>query len=76
MSHRLKNKWVVLALATFCCLLWGSAYPCVKIGYSLFGIETTGAKILFAGYRFTLAGVITFLMAAFIFPKMGNSQKG
>ena len=69
MSERLQNKWVVLALATFCCLLWGSAYPCVKIGYSLFDIETTGAQILFAGYRFTLAGVITFLIAAFYFRK-------
>ncbi len=21
-----------------CCALWGSAFPCIKIGYALFGI--------------------------------------
>lgn len=21
-----------------CCALWGSAFPCIKIGYGLFGI--------------------------------------
>jgi drug/metabolite transporter (DMT)-like permease len=69
MSKRLTNKWVVLILATFCCLLWGSAYPAVKIGYELSGIETTGAKILFAGYRFFLAGIITLLMATIVLKK-------
>lgn len=51
----------VLLTAVACSLLWGSAYPCIKIGYRLFQIEEGGAasKILFAGIRFTLAGLMT-----------------
>ena len=48
------------ALAAFCCLLWGSAYPAIKTGYELFAIGTADipAKLLFAGLRFAAAGVI------------------
>lgn len=46
--------------AVVCCLLWGSAFPCIKIGYRLFAIEGDDAasQILFAGCRFALAGVL------------------
>lgn len=43
---------VVFALALLCCALWGSAFPCVKIGYEWLAIEGAGSQILFAGYRF------------------------
>ncbi|MDD3307334.1 MAG: DMT family transporter [Acetobacterium sp.] len=69
MTSRLQNKGLVLALATLCCLLWGSAYPSVKIGYVLFDIETTGAQILFAGYRFTLAGILTWIITSVYYKK-------
>ena len=51
---------VVGLLAMLCCMLWGSAFPCVKIGYSLFGIagDHTPSLLLFAGLRFTLAGLL------------------
>lgn len=70
MTSRLQNKGLVLALATLCCLLWGSAYPSVKIGYELFDIQTTGAQVLFAGYRFTLAGVLTWAITSVYFKKI------
>ena len=43
-----------------CCLLWGSAFPCIKIGYKLWNIESgdVWSIILFAGTRFFLAGVL------------------
>lgn len=46
--------------ALLCCALWGSAFPCIKIGYRLFDIASgdVAAQILFAGCRFTLAGVL------------------
>lgn len=46
-----------------CCGLWGSAFPCIKIGYALFGIAGTdsASQLLFAGLRFTLAGVLVIL---------------
>ena len=70
MKDRLQNKGLVLALATLCCLLWGSAYPAVKIGYVLFDIDTTGAQVLFAGYRFSLAGIITWLITSLYYQKI------
>lgn len=32
----LQNPWVIAVLAIFCCALWGSAFPFIKIGYRLF----------------------------------------
>lgn len=54
------NKKVVYLTAAFCCLLWGSAYPSIKTGYLLFNIaaDDIPTQILFAGYRFTLAGLL------------------
>lgn len=49
---------VLLALLT--CALWGSAFPAIKEGFALLAIEDSGSKILFAGYRFFAAGVLTF----------------
>lgn len=52
--------------ALLCCALWGSAFPCIKIGYKLFDIagEDTATQILFAGCRFALAGVLTILIGS------------
>jgi drug/metabolite transporter (DMT)-like permease len=49
---------VVAAAAVLCTLLWGSAVPCVRLGFSLFGIAAsdTGDQFVFAGVRFVLAG--------------------
>lgn len=57
----LQKSWVVALLAMVCCFLWGSAFPCVKIGYAMFHImpEDVASQILFAGARFTLAGILT-----------------
>lgn len=43
-----------------CCALWGSAFPCIKIGYALFSVDSADAasQMLFAGIRFTLAGIM------------------
>lgn len=51
------NRKNIVVLAALCCFLWGSAYPAIKVGYSLFNISDVGGKLVFAGYRFTLAGV-------------------
>ena len=59
------NRKVVFLLASFCCLLWGSAYPAIKNGYALFAIAPTDipSKMVFAGYRFLFAGLLLLLMA-------------
>lgn len=62
------NKINVLILAIICTLLWGSAYPSIKIGYELFNISSTDISdvILFAGYRFAIAGLMTIILASII----------
>lgn len=62
----------VWLLGTLCCLLWGSAFPVIKIGYQLLGINSddTATIILFAGLRFTLAGVLTILIFSIISKKL------
>lgn len=56
----------VFALATLCCFLWGSAYPAIKNGYALLHIAPSdiASQMLFAGWRFALAGAILLLVAA------------
>ena len=66
MEKRLQKPAVVCLLALICCALWGSAFPCIKVGYERFGIEGTGSQILFAGYRFFLAGVLTFIFGCIL----------
>ncbi|OOM75578.1 DMT family transporter [Clostridium sp. BL-8] len=55
------NRRNIVFFAALCCLLWGSAYPAIKIGYSLFNVVDVGGKLVFAGYRFTLAGLFILL---------------
>lgn len=54
------NGIIMILVAMFCCLLWGSAFPCIKIGYKLFDIPAGDmwSQILFAGIRFAIAGVM------------------
>ncbi len=74
------TKPLVVALcAIFCCLLWGSAFPCVKIGYRLFEIDTeyVPSVMLFAGVRFSLAGLLVIAFGCiqkkrFLLPKPRN----
>lgn len=46
--------------AIFCAVLWGSAFPVLKTGYAELQMETadTISKIVFAGMRFFLAGLM------------------
>lgn len=67
-EEMLKKNWVVCILAMVCCLLWGSAFPCIKIGYQFFHIASadTASQILFAGVRFTLAGILTIAIGSLL----------
>jgi drug/metabolite transporter (DMT)-like permease len=57
---------VLIVLATLCCMLWGSSYPAIKIGYALLRIAPGDipSKLVFAGYRFALAGLFLLILAA------------
>lgn len=57
--------WVV-AFALTAAMAWGWAYPLIKLGFAEFGITQTmtAGKMLFAGVRFTLSGLIVLSIAA------------
>lgn len=71
-SKFLERTYIVCLLATLCCFLWGSAFPCIKIGYKMFqiGSDQTMSQILFAGVRFTLAGFLVLLFGSLISHKI------
>ena len=56
--------WVTLFALT-AAISWGWAYPLIKLGFMEFDItqEMTGSKILFAGIRFALSGLIILAIA-------------
>ncbi len=73
------KNYVVCLCAIFCCVLWGSAFPCVKIGYNLFDVDTESipSLMLFAGMRFSIAGVLVIIFGSitkrkFLLPKAKN----
>lgn len=53
----------MVPLALLCCLLWGGAFPALKLGYAFMGIGSSDVSdmILFAGVRFSLAGLLVIL---------------
>ncbi|AET69440.1 DMT(drug/metabolite transporter) superfamily permease [Desulfosporosinus orientis DSM 765] len=58
----LTNKYWVIVIALFCSVLWGSAFPVLKVSYLELGIQPDdrSAIIVFAGVRFFLASMIIF----------------
>ena len=65
-ENKLTKTWVVAILACVCCILWGSAIPAIKTGYRLMQVDSTdtSSQIVFAGVRFTLAGILVLLFAS------------
>ncbi|WP_189315142.1 DMT family transporter [Pectobacterium peruviense] len=77
-THFFSDKKVVFFIATLCCLLWGSAYPAIKNGYELFHIADNDipGKLVFAGYRFTFAGLLLLALAVLSGRSIGRFQRG
>lgn len=63
------NKYFVAVMAIIACILWGSAFPVLKITYQelQIGSGDVSARMLIAGGRFLLAGVILMLVQRFLF---------
>ena len=57
--------WAALFAFT-AAFLWGWAYPFIKLGFAEFQIsaDMTGSKMLFAGIRFFISGVIILSVAS------------
>ncbi len=70
---------VTFLTAVFCCVLWGSATPAIKIAYELFriGPDDTASRLMLAGARFVTAGIMTILFGSLLArkalkPKLGS----
>lgn len=73
------QKTVVIWLgAMLCCALWGSASPCIKLSYAMLQIDAadTASQILFAGIRFTIAGILTILIGSVLAGQFLRPQGG
>ena len=59
-----RRGWVTV-LALTAAIAWGWAYALIKLGFGEFHItpDMTGSKMLFAGIRFTLSGLIILAIA-------------
>lgn len=68
LQHLLTNKFWAASIAVFCSILWGSAFPVLKISYVELGISLgdLAAKIVFAGIRFLLSAIILLTMMIII----------
>lgn len=55
----------IVLIAVLCTFFWGSAYPSIKIGYEIFSISPNDipTKLIFAGYRFSLSGIMVLLLS-------------
>ena len=68
-----------MGLAFLCTLLWGSAYPVIKLAYRELSVSSVGDKLMFAGVRFILAGLMVFAVAFIIrkrFPVVASNKWG
>lgn len=65
-KNTLTKTGIVALLACVCCILWGSAIPVIKTGYRLMEVDAadTASQIVFAGIRFTLAGLLVLIFAS------------
>lgn len=74
------KKSFTVPAALFCCFLWGSAFPFIKVGYKLMNISKVPSEILYAGMRFTLAGILVLIFGSlmqkkFLLPKKAEIPK-
>ena len=55
----------IVLIAVLCAFFWGGAYPSIKMGYEIFSISPNDipTKLIFAGYRFSLSGIMVLLLS-------------
>ena len=64
-NHWAQNKFYTTVIAIFCNILWGSAFPVLKIVYPIMNIagDDIGQNIIFISFRFFIAAVLLFIYA-------------
>ncbi len=66
MKNIFKSAKGAVFAAIICNILWGSAYPGIKLGYAAFSVGSSDwqSQLLFAGLRFSLAGLAVLIFGA------------
>lgn len=74
----MKKNSIYLTLSLITMMLWGSLYPCIKLGYKAFDIDTTNVSqiLMFAGVRFILCGIIITVFAVLRKEKLARKSIG
>lgn len=75
MKKFFSNKFICAFTAVLCTMLWGTAYPLIKLGYAQMNIETVADKLLFAGLRFFIAGIMVFIVCLFMKKNVFDIEK-
>lgn len=63
----LQHKKAAWAAAVLCTLLWGTAFPAIKLGYQVMAVpqDDIASKLVFAGARFALGGLLVWIIGSF-----------
>lgn len=72
MSQDHRPDWKLPLGALVCALLWGSSFPGLKYAFSLIDSHSFSMRLVFAGIRFTLAGLV---LLAFVKDLRGEYQR-
>ena len=75
MKKFFSNKYICVLTAVLCTLLWGTAYPLIKLAYADMNIVAVSDKLLFAGLRFLIAGLMVFVVCFFMQKNVFDIEK-
>ena len=75
MKKFFSDKYICVLTAVLCTLLWGTAYPLIKLAYADMNIVAVSDKLLFAGLRFLLAGLMVFVVCFFMRKNVFDIEK-
>lgn len=66
-KHILENKYIIFLIALLSSVLWGSAFPTLKISYQELNLvsDDIWSKVLFAGFRFFGSSILLFIFLFF-----------
>lgn len=62
MEKLFSKTYFRVIVAVVCTLLWGTAYPMIKLGYQAANVETIPDKVMFAACRYILAFLMLFIV--------------
>ena len=75
MKKFFSDKYICVLTAVLCTLLWGTAYPLIKLAYADMNIVAVSDKLLFAGLRFLIAGLMVFVVCFFMRKNVFDIEK-